>query len=223
MRNQTFNWHDPILWLQGLGVSAGVFVVSMSLGLVIGILIALCRVYRVPVLSQGLLVISEFLKNSPVLVQLFLVFFGLPVLLQINITPAEAAIITLTGNTAAFVAVIAISAIEAIDPGQLQAARSFGLSERSILRKIIAPQALVVAMPALIGLAVNQLQVTSLISVIGVIDLTKVGQILNQRTWQPFIVWTVIGITYFLLSLALAHVGGRLEKRLRAHMDWAGL
>ncbi|OSQ46380.1 amino acid ABC transporter permease [Thalassospira sp. MCCC 1A01428] len=223
MRNQGFNWHDPILWAQGLGVSVGVFAASMILGTVIGIFIALCRVYKVPVVAPVLLVISEFLKNSPVLVQLFLVFFGVPVLLQVNITPAEAAIFTLTGNTAAFIAVIAISAIDAIDRGQLEAARSFGHSERSILRKIIAPQALVVAMPALIGLAVNQLQVTSLISAIGVIDLTKVGQILNQRTWQPFIVWTIIGVTYFILSRLLAAAGGRLETRLRRHMDWAGL
>ena len=163
------------------------------------------------------MMISEFLKNSPVLVQLFLIYFGIPALLAINMTPVEAAMITLTGNTAAFIAVIVISSIEAIDIRQLEAARSFALSERLILIKIIFPQALAISTPLLVGLAINQLQVTSLVSVIGVVDLTRVGDIINQRTFEPFIVWPIIGLTYFVLAKTIERIGARLERRFSAH------
>lgn len=99
----------------------------------------------------------------------------------------------------------------------------FGLSEWKILTKIVTPQALLVAIAPLVGLAVNQLQVTSLISVIGVMDITKVGQILNQRTWQPFLVWPVIGITYFILSWVLSKAGLLLENRLKKHQSWVSI
>ena len=149
--------------------------------------------------------------------QLFLVYFGIPALFAIDMSPSQAAIITLSGNTAAFIAVIVISSIEAVDKRQLEAARSFAFSEAQIMRRIIFPQSLSLAMPMLVSLAINQLQVTSLISVIGVVDLTRVGDIINQRTFEPFIVWPVIGLTYFILAKTIAMVGGRLERRFSAY------
>ena len=223
MRYADFSWHDPILWAQGLGVSVGIFLVSSAIGLIIGCGLALVRYYRVPVVWQVLHLTAELLKNSPVLVQLFLVYFGIPAFSGLRITPAEAAIITLSANTGAFIYVIAVSAIDSIDRDQIEAAKVFGLSRWLIVRKVIFPQALAFAAGPLISLAVNQLQVTSLISVIGVIDLTKVGNILNQRTLKPFIVWTVIGATYYVLAKILALLGWRLERRLRRHTQWAGI
>lgn len=212
-----FSIYDLELWAQGLGVSVWIFFISSILGLLIGCLVGLIRSYRMPVIGKLLMVISEFLKNSPVLVQLFLVYFGIPALFAIDMTPGLAAIITLSGNTAAFIAVIVISSVDSIDKRQLEAARSFALSETVILRRIIFPQSLSIAMPMLVSLAINQLQVTSLISVIGVIDLTRVGDIINQRTFEPFIVWPLIGLTYFILAKMIAYVGMRLEKRFSAY------
>lgn len=223
MSNNGFVPYDLIVLLEGISISLYVFIVSSILGAVFGIGLALTRHYRFPVLSSASTFISEFLKNSPVLVQLFLIYFGLPIFLGINLNATEAAMITLTGNTAAFVSVIVISAISSIDKGQIESAQSFGLSEIKILTKIITPQALLVAIAPLIGLAVNQLQVTSLVSVIGVMDITKVGQILNQRTWQPFVVWPVIGATYFTLSWILAKAGKRIENRLKKHQHWENI
>ena len=218
-----FTPYDLVLLLQGLGVSLALFVSTTLLGLVIGVLWAVIHFYRVPVLARLVAFIAELLKNSPVLVQLFLVFFGLPAFLKINVTPTEAAVITLSGNSAAFIYVIAVSAIESVGRDQLEAARVFGLSRWQILRRIIAPQAAAFAIGPLTGLLVNQLQVTSLISVIGVMDLTKVGNILNLRTLKPFVVWTVVGALYYLTAKLVAYVGGRFEKQLRAHTKWKGL
>ncbi len=218
-----FTPYDLVLLLQGLGVSLALFVSTTLLGLVIGVLWAVIHFYRVPVLARLVAFIAELLKNSPVLVQLFLVFFGLPAFLKINVTPTEAAVITLSGNSAAFIYVIAVSAIESVGRDQLEAARVFGLSRWQILRRIIAPQAAAFAIGPLTGLLVNQLQVTSLISVIGVMDLTKVGNILNLRTLKPFVVWTIVGALYYLTAKLVAYAGGRFEKQLRAHTKWKGL
>ena len=223
MHYTNFTPHDLILLLQGLGVSVALFAATTAIGLAIGLAWAMLRYYRTPLLSPLAALLAELLKNSPVLVQLFLVFFGLPVLLEMELTPVQAALITLSGNTAAFIYVIAVSAIESVGRDQLEAARVFGLSRWQILRRIVAPQAAAFALGPLTGLLVNQLQVTSLISVIGVVDLTKVGAILNLRTLKPFIVWTVIGLLYYLMARLIAKACARVETRLRAHSEWKGL
>lgn len=223
MRYTDFTAHDILLLLQGAGVSVALFAATTVIGLMIGLAWAVLRYYRTPVLAPFFAAVAELLKNSPVLVQLFLVFFGLPVLLETDITPVQAAVITLSGNTAAFIYVIAVSAIESIGREQLETARVFGLSRWQILRKVVAPQATAFGLGPLTGLLVNQLQVTSLISVIGVLDLTKVGAILNLRTLKPFIVWTVVGLLYYLMAKLIAVTCARLETRLRAHSQWKGL
>lgn len=223
MRYADFTSNDLLLLLQGLGVSVALFAATTFIGLVLGLGWAMLRYYRTPLLSPLAAALAELLKNSPVLVQLFLVFFGLPVLLQMDLTPAQAALITLSGNTAAFIYVIAVSAIESVGREQLETARVFGLDRWQTLRRIVAPQAAAFGLGPLAGLLVNQLQVTSLISVIGVVDLTKVGAILNLRTLKPFVVWTVIGLMYYLMARLVAWACARVETRLRAHSQWKGL
>ncbi|MYM67901.1 ABC transporter permease subunit [Pseudoduganella sp. FT55W] len=223
MRYTDFTPHDLLLLLQGLGVSVALFAATTVIGLAIGLAWAMLRYYRAPLLAQLVTGLAELLKNSPVLVQLFLVFFGLPVLLETDLTPVQAALITLSANTAAFIYVIAVSAIESVGREQLETARVFGLSRWQILRRVIAPQAAAFGLGPLAGLLINQLQVTSLISVIGVVDLTKVGAILNLRTLKPFIVWTVIGLLYYLMARLIAKACAAAETRLRAHSQWKGL
>jgi polar amino acid transport system permease protein len=223
MRYADFSPLDLLLLLQGLGISLALFAATTVIGTLIGLAWALLRYYRTPLLAPLITVLAELLKNSPVLVQLFLVFFGLPVLLETDLTPEQAALITLSANTAAFIYVIAVSAIESVGREQLETARVFGLSRWQTLRRIVAPQAAAFGLGPLAGLLVNQLQVTSLISVIGVVDLTKAGAILNQRTLKPFIVWTVIGLLYYLMARLIARTCARAETRLRAHSEWKGL
>jgi glutamine transport system permease protein len=223
MRYTDFTSYDLLLLAQGLGVNVALFLVTSIIGLLIGVSWAVARFYRVPVLAPVITFLSELLKNSPVLVQLFLVFFGLPGLFHIRVTPVTAAIVTLSANTAAFVYVIAVSAIESIGRDQIEAARVFGLTRWQVLRHIVAPQAAAFAIGPLVALLVNQLQVTSLISVIGVVDLTKIGNILNMRTLKPFVVWTAVGLLYYAAAKLVALLGIRLENRLRAHSAWRGL
>jgi polar amino acid transport system permease protein len=223
MRYSDFTPNDILLLLQGLGVSVALFAATTLIGLLIGLSWAVLRYYRAPLLAPLAAAMAELLKNSPVLVQLFLVFFGLPVLLETDLTPVQAAVITLSGNTAAFIYVIAVSAIESVGREQLETARVFGMSRWQVLRHIVAPQAAAFGLGPLTGLLVNQLQVTSLISVVGVLDLTKIGHILNLRTLKPFVVWTVVGLLYYLMAKLIARASAGLETRLRAHSQWKGL
>ena len=223
MRYTEFTPFDLWLLAQGLSVTVGLFLITSLIGVFVGGLWGVVRFYRVPVLTQVITFVSEILKNSPVLVQLFLVFFGFPAFFQVNVTPVNAAIITLSLNTAAFVYVIAVSSIESIGRDQVEAARVFGLSRWQVLRHVIAPQAMAFSIGPLTALLVNQLQVTSLISVIGVMDLSKIGANLNLRTLKPFIVWTAVGILYYLAAKLVATLGAKLEKRLRAHSAFRGL
>lgn len=223
MRYTEFTPFDLWLLAQGLGVTVGLFLVTSLIGVAVGVLWGVVRFYRVPVLMQVITFVAEVLKNSPVLVQLFLVFFGFPAFFKLNMTPVNAAIITLSLNTAAFVYVIAVSSIESIGRDQVEAARVFGLSRWQVLRHVIAPQAMAFSIGPLTALLVNQLQVTSLISVIGVMDLSKIGANLNLRTLKPFIVWTAVGILYYLAAKLVATLGAKLEKRLRAHSAFRGL
>ncbi|WP_295815105.1 ABC transporter permease subunit, partial [uncultured Nitratireductor sp.] len=186
MRYADFTPYDLVLLAQGLGVTVGLFTLTTLVGLLIAALFILVDYYRVPVLRQVIVTISEALKNSPVLVQLFLVFFGLPAFFQINMTPFVAASLTISLNTAAFAFVIFRSGIDAVDAEQVAAAKVYGHSRWQILRFVLFPQAAAFSIGPLVGLLVNQLQVTSLISVIGVFDLTKIGNILNLRTLEPF-------------------------------------
>jgi polar amino acid transport system permease protein len=223
MRYSDFTPNDILLLLQGLGVSVALFAATTAIGLLTGLAWAVLRYYRTPLLAPLAGAVAELLKNSPVLVQLFLVFFGLPVLLETDLTPVQAAVITLSGNTAAFIYVIAVSAIESVGREQLETARVFGMSRWQTLRHVVAPQAAAFGLGPLTGLLVNQLQVTSLISVVGVLDLTKIGHILNLRTLKPFIVWTVVGLLYYLMAKLIARACAGLETRLRAHSQWKGL
>ncbi len=192
----------------------------MSIGIASGLLLAPFRYFKVKLVGSLIYVAAEFFRNSPVLVQLFLVYFGVPMFFQLELSPFFAAILTLSMNTAAFSLIIFVSAMEAIDREQILAAESFGLRRRQILQKIIGPQAMITAIPMLVGIAINQLQVTSLISVIGFIDITKVGEILNQRTLKPFIVWPLIGLTYFALAQLISYLGAWLGKRLSHHLQY---
>ncbi len=129
MSSNEFVPYDLIVLLSGISVSLKVFLVSSLFGGLLGLGLALFRHYRFPLLSQLSVFVSEFLKNSPVLVQLFLIYFGLPIFLSMDMSAELAATITLTGNTAAFVSVIIVTAMAAVDKGQIEAARSFGISE----------------------------------------------------------------------------------------------
>jgi glutamine transport system permease protein len=213
--NTSLTPSDALLLLHGLGMTLFIFIVTFAIGSVAGLGLGLVRQARVPVASQLALVYVELFRNSPLLVQLFLVYFGLPISFGLRLSPLTAGLITLSVNTAAFMAVIVQSAVDEVPRGQWESARAFGLGYRCSMIHVILPQAVQAMLPPAVSLAVSQLQVSSLVSVIGVLELTRVGANLNLRTLQPFLVWPIVGLGYFIVSKPLSMLADRAEARLR--------
>lgn len=215
-----FTIQDAMLLLEGMGWTVLVFAVSMVTGILLGAACALARHARLPILAPLVSAYVELFRNSPVLVQLFLVYYGLPMLAGVRLAPLTASLLTLSVNTGAFMTVIIHAALDAVPSGQWEAAMASGLRYRQVMRYIVLPQAVRTTIPPTISLAVGQLQVTSLVSLINVLDLAKVGTILNMRTLRPFAVWPIVGLGYFALSKPLSMLAQWAENRLRPRNAW---
>jgi len=212
--------HDAMLIWNGFLWTFGIFASSTVLGSLLGFLLALLLHARVPILAWLVAGFVELFRNSPLLVQLFLVFYGLPVVTSFSPSATEAAILTMTVNTAAFMVVIVVAALDAVPRGQWHAAISSGMGYPQVMRLVVLPQAVRTVIPPAIVLAVGQLQTSSLVSIIGVNELARAGTILNNRTLRPFIVWPVIGLIYFVMAKLLSHFAARVERRVRARITW---
>lgn len=219
-QNLEFSIADLLLLWRGIQWTLLVWSLSMIFGISLGFVLALIRHARIPLLAQLVVVFVETFRNSPLLIQLFLVFYGLPLVTPFAPGPAEAAIFTVSINTAAFTVVNLVAALDAVPRGQWQAASSFGLSYRQSMLFVVLPQAIRTAIPPTMNLAITQLQTTSLVSIIGVTDLTRSGLVLYTRTLKPFIIWPVIGLIYFILAKILSLLASRVERRLQTKNAW---
>ena len=154
----------------------------------------------------------QVFQGTPLLMQLFLVFFGSTVL-GAGIDPLVAAAIALTLNAAAFLGEIWRGCIQAIPAGQWEAATALGMRHLARMRYVILPQAGKIAIAPTVGFLVLLLKSTSLASIIGFVEITRAGQIINNVTFQPFLVFGLVGTIYFLLCWPLSRVSQMLERR----------
>ncbi|MBB1488309.1 amino acid ABC transporter permease [Oceanospirillum sediminis] len=155
----------------------------------------------------------ELFQGTPLLMQLFLVFFGLS-LLGIDVSPWTAAALALTLFSSAFLSEIWRGCIESLPKGQWEASRCLGLSYFEIMRHIILPQALKVAVAPTVGFSVQIVKGTALASIIGFVELTKAGTMLNNATFEPFKVFGMVALIYFLLCYPLSVASRHLERKL---------
>ena len=156
----------------------------------------------------------QLLQGTPLLLQLFLVFFGLP-LIGVEVSPLMAASIALTLYASAFLAEIWRGCVDAIPRGQWDASASLGMNYLTQMRYVILPQSLKIAIPPTVGFLVQLLKSTALASIVGFDELTRAGQIVANATFKPFIVYGLVALIYFAMCYPLT-VGSRyLERRLR--------
>lgn len=210
-----FTYHDVLFLLQGGMWTLIVTAFAIGIGIVLGFVVGFVRSARVPVLSQIGIAYVELFRNSPLVAQLFFVFYGLPFFLGVNISAFQAAVWTLGVNTGAFMAVIVEAGLRAVPKGQWEAARAGGLGYWKTMRLVVLPQAVRTMIPPAVNLFVQQFQVSSLIALIGYIELTRAGQIITERTFKPFLVWTIVGTMYFVASFPVARLGRRLEAQFK--------
>ena len=160
----------------------------------------------------------RFFQGTPLLMQLFLVFFGAPVF-GLHIEAITAAALGLTLNTSAFLGEIWRGCIETVPKGQWEAAASLGLRYPARMGLVILPQAYKIAIPPTVGFLVQLIKSTSLASIIGFTELTRAGQIVNNATYELNLVFSIIGVVYFCLCWPITVVGNRLERRWAATTD----
>ncbi|MGI8424830.1 MAG: amino acid ABC transporter permease [Chloroflexota bacterium] len=199
--------------LQGLAVTIQLAILSLLLALALGVLFGVLRV--VPLAPLRLLGTTyvEFFRNTPLLVQMYFAFFGLP-WLGVRLPGFQAAFLALGVYTGAFVAEVVRAGILSVSRGQLEAARSLGLNYAQMMRYVVLPQAFATTVPPLGNLAIAMTKNTSIASAIAVPDVMYNGSILNSRTFATYEIFAAVGAAYLALTLPMSYVVNRLERRL---------
>lgn len=196
---------------------------SILLGLVIGMLVALPRLYNVPVLKRISQVYVSFFRGTPILIQLFLIYYGLPTILQwINIDISRVAVLYFVVlayalNSGAFVSEMIRASVSAVDKGQIEAAQSIGMSGYQTFTRIILPQALAISIPLFGNLVIGNLKDTSLAFTLGVMEMTGRSQTLGTATQHFVETYIALSLIYFVISMILEQVFLWLERRLHRH------
>lgn len=199
--------------LEGLQTTLYIFIIAIIIGFIIGLVIALMRLAPIKPLNWIAVIFIDAIRGTPFLVQLFFIYFGVNSLSFISFNNTTAGIITVAINAGAYFAEIIRAGIQSIDKGQTEAARSLGLTGIQNMRHIILPQAFRRMLPTITNQSIISLKDTSLLSVIGIADLTQQGEIQSAATFEAFNIWLTVGIIYFIIIYLLTLLANFLERR----------
>ena len=203
----------PLL-IVGAGITIQITAISVGLGLIIGMFVGIARICNVKVLRALATVYIAFLRGTPLLVQIFLIYFALPMVVGQRVDPFIAAITACGINSGAYIAEIFRAGIQAIDEGQMEAGRSLGMSWVQTMRYIIVPQAFKNVIPPLGNEFIALLKDSSLVSVIGFEELTRRGQLIIARTYGSLEIWITVALIYLVMTLTISRLVSYMEKRL---------
>ena len=204
----------PLL-LTGAAVTVQITALSVLLGIIIGLFVGIARISTYRVIHLIAAVYVDFLRGTPLLVQIFLVYFALPVVTGQRIDPFIAAIAACSINSSAYVAEIFRAGIQSIDAGQMEAGRSLGMSWLQTMRYIIVPQAARRVIPPLGNEFIALLKDSSLVSVIGFEELTRRGQLIIARTYASLEIWLCVAIIYLAMTVSISRLVAWLERRYK--------
>ena len=204
----------PLL-LVGAGVTLKITAISVGLGLLFGLFIGIAQISRVAILRIPAKIYVDFLRGTPLLVQIFMIYFALPMLIGTRIDPFIAAIVACSINSSAYIAEIFRGGILSIDKGQMEAGRSLGLNWSQTMRFVVIPQAFKRIIPPLGNEFIAMLKDSSLVSVIGFEDLTRQGQLIIASTYGAMEIWTAVALIYLALTFPITRLVAYLEKRYK--------
>ena len=196
-----------LLWTIGLSM------VAFLLGGIVGLTLLFCRISKNSYLRNLTKAYIEVFQGTPLLLQLFIIFFGTG-LLGIEIPPWAAATLGLTLFTSAFLAEIWRGSVESVSKGQWEASASLALNHYEQMRHIILPQAFRISIPPTVGFSVQVVKATAVTSIIGFVELTKTGSMLANATFKPFLIFGLVALGYFILCFPLSVFSRRLEKAM---------
>ena len=200
--------------LHGLWITIKISVLAAILTFIIGVIIAFMKLSSYQFLKDIASVYIAVIRGTPLLVQIFLFYFIIANIFELD--RFVAGVLSLGIFFGAYMAEILRGAIQSIDKGQLEASQSLGMSYFQTMRHVILPQAFKRALPTLVGEMIALVKDSSLVSVISITDLTKVGREIVANTFSPFETWIVVACMYLCITFSLSYLGHVLEKRMKA-------
>ncbi|MGN8023732.1 amino acid ABC transporter permease [Phyllobacterium sp. 22229] len=201
------------LALRGLGMTVALSLISLVLGTLIGFALGIVRTGSNQLISRVIGAWVDLIRGTPFLVQIFLIFFILPEL-GIELDAFTAGIIALSNLAACFICEIVAAGIRAVPNGQVEAALASGLSRRQRIQQVVLPQAMRMSLPPLVGQYVLLIKDSSVVSAIGLTDLTRVGWLVVQRVPNGLLVFAIVGVGYFIVCYPLILLARKLERRM---------
>ena len=202
------------LFLEGATTTVLLSFFSVIVGVGCGTLMALARLSTNKFLSKAAKVYIDIIRGTPLLVQLYLVYFGLATILDLN--DFVSGVIAVSVNTTAYIAEIIRSGIQSVDKGQMEAARSMGMPKRMAMRQIIFPQAMKNILPAIGNEFATLIKETSIVSLIGIHDLMYSSDTVRGATFTVFIPLLMTAFLYFVMTTTIAFFMDKLERKLQA-------
>ena len=208
----------PLL-LRGAGLTLEITALSVGIGLLLGLLLSLLQLSKSPLLSIPAKVYVDFIRGTPLLIQIFIIYFALPNIVGHRIDPYVAAVAACSLNSGAYIAEIFRGGIQSISLGQYRAGLSLGMTNTQTMRYIILPQAFKRIIPPMGNEFIAMLKDSSLVSVIGFEELTRSGQLIIAETYGTLEIWTCVAILYLVMTLTISRFVAALEKRFRKSDD----
>ena len=208
----------PKILIPGLAVTIPLTVISFALAMVIAIAVALIQFAKVRVLKDIARFYVWVIRGTPLLVQLFVVFYGLPGI-GILIDPFPAAVIVFAINEGAYCAETIRAGLEAVPYGQVEAGECVGMSYMQIMRRILLPQALRISFPTLANSVISMIKDTSLAANITVTEMFMATQRIVARTYEPLLLYIEVGLIYLIFCTVLTRLQSYGEKRLRTYVS----
>lgn len=218
MASYKFDWSviGPALphLLHGLVLTVEVSIIVIAISTVLGFPLAVARMSRHEIIRWPAQVYIEVFRCTPLLVQLLWVFYALPAVLGITIPPVPSVCIALTANLTAFMAEAYRAGMQSVPIEQVEAAQMLRLGRYQVLRHIVVPQAFRQQIPTILSLDVSLFKDTSLVSALGVGDLTFQGNVLASQTYRPMEIFTFVAIIYFVIAFPLTLITSAIEARI---------
>lgn len=203
-------------FLKGIKITILISLIGVALGSILGAFVALMKLSKIKIISWIASIYIEILRGTPMLVQVFIVFFGITAALGLDISALVCGTIALVINSSAYIAEIIRAGINAVDKGQMEAARSLGLNYRQTMKSVIMPQAIKNILPALGNEFVTLIKESSIVSTIGVGEIMFNAQVVQGISFDPFTPLLVAAALYFVLTFVLTRIMNMIEERLNA-------
>ena len=208
-------WPSVPYILEGIGVTLKIVISASIIGIILGILLSLCKIGKIAPLRWFANFYTSIFRGTPLVLQLMIIHFGLPQLLGIQIEPLQSAILAFGLNSGAYISEIIRAGINAVDKGQIEAAKALGVPYAKMMKDIILPQAIKNILPSLMNEFITLNKESAIVTVVGAMDIMRRAYVVGGAKFTYFEPLLIAGAIYYVMTLILTFLGSMLEKRMR--------